>query len=215
MKPLTAILGGLVGGAIGAAVWTAIAVFANIEFGWIAWGIGALVGFGVALGSGREGGSLYAAIAVAIAVLSIAGGKYASVVVSVNQFIAEEGPVEITEEVLITFVCDELLDDADAKREPITWDDGSPVMGGYSSSDYPEALWQQATDLWASYTPQYQSEFSDWIKAQEQSAYEQYSSQLREDAFKHSFSFWDILWFGLAIFTAFKLGFTGGLSDDE
>ena len=46
-------LGGLVGGAIGAAIWAGIVYAIHVEIGWLAWGVGALVGLGVRLAPRR------------------------------------------------------------------------------------------------------------------------------------------------------------------
>jgi hypothetical protein len=47
MKSFGWVLAGLGAGLAGAGVWLAIAHFANMEIGWIAWGIGFLVGLAV------------------------------------------------------------------------------------------------------------------------------------------------------------------------
>jgi hypothetical protein len=47
MYRFSALVGGLVAGAIGAGIWAVIAYFTGFELGWIAWGVGLLVGVGV------------------------------------------------------------------------------------------------------------------------------------------------------------------------
>jgi len=72
--PPVAIGAAVAAGIIGAAIWAATAKFANYEIGYVAWGIGALVG-GAAMfmgAAGRFGGMVCAVVAL----LSIAGGKY-------------------------------------------------------------------------------------------------------------------------------------------
>ncbi len=64
MNMIGAIVGGLFGGFVGAAVWTAVTYYSRWELGWIAWGIGALVGLGVHMGSRRRGGIGLGATAV-------------------------------------------------------------------------------------------------------------------------------------------------------
>ncbi|MDF1838962.1 MAG: hypothetical protein P1V35_13910, partial [Planctomycetota bacterium] len=43
---------GLVAAAIGVALWAAVAIGLNREIGWLAWGIGGLIGFGVTKAGG-------------------------------------------------------------------------------------------------------------------------------------------------------------------
>ncbi len=45
-----ALLFGTIAAAVGGAIWAAIVVLTNYEVGWVAWGVGALVGFAVAMG---------------------------------------------------------------------------------------------------------------------------------------------------------------------
>ena len=66
---------GLAAAAAGAVVWAEIAVATNYEVGFIAWGIGALVGVAASRASSR-GGSAVAAIAVTAALLGVLAGKY-------------------------------------------------------------------------------------------------------------------------------------------
>jgi hypothetical protein len=70
---------GLVAGAIGAGIWAVIAYFTGFELGWIAWGVGLLVGVGVAIGNKGEGSVPAGVLAAVLAILSVVGGKYAMV----------------------------------------------------------------------------------------------------------------------------------------
>ncbi|MEZ6036070.1 MAG: hypothetical protein R3F29_01230 [Planctomycetota bacterium] len=58
----------------GAAAWAAVIVFANSEIGWLAVGIGALVGFAMVKAGGH--GQMLAICAAVLAVLSIGTGKH-------------------------------------------------------------------------------------------------------------------------------------------
>lgn len=76
MKPI-AIVGALVGGLIGAVLWGAIVAATAFEIGYMATGVGFLVGFGSALLGGR--GQLNGVICSVIALLAMFGGKIATV----------------------------------------------------------------------------------------------------------------------------------------
>ena len=78
-NPLLGIVGGAVGGLIGAAIWAAIVYFTEHEIGWVAWGIGGLVGVGVKVASGGESSTLSGIIAVPVALASVGLGKFLSV----------------------------------------------------------------------------------------------------------------------------------------
>lgn len=77
---------GLVGGAIGAAVWGGICYATDSEIGWIAWGLGALVGFCVRVASSdHHDGFLPGIIAAGISVGSICAGKYMAAALMVSK----------------------------------------------------------------------------------------------------------------------------------
>lgn len=58
----------------GAAVWGLIVYFAKVEIGYLAWGIGALIGFAIVKAGGH--GTLLAVAGAALSVLSIGTGKH-------------------------------------------------------------------------------------------------------------------------------------------
>ncbi|MEZ6103915.1 MAG: hypothetical protein R3E01_33665 [Pirellulaceae bacterium] len=73
MKNLLAIVGAIVAGLFGAFVWAAISYYANLEVGYVAWGIGLVVGVSAhALGAQGQGMGIACAT---IALLSMLGGK--------------------------------------------------------------------------------------------------------------------------------------------
>jgi hypothetical protein len=76
MNLVSGAIGGLIGSIIGAAVWAAVAYFTGYEIGWIAWGVGVLCGFGVAIGTRGQGGPPAGVLAVLLSLLGIAGGKW-------------------------------------------------------------------------------------------------------------------------------------------
>jgi hypothetical protein len=66
---------GLAAAAVGAVVWAELMVTTNYEVGFVAWGIGALVGAAVFRACPRRDGAV-TAIAVALALLGVLAGKY-------------------------------------------------------------------------------------------------------------------------------------------
>ncbi len=88
MKSFGWAFAGLAAGLAGAGVWLAIAHFANVEIGWIAWGIGFLVGVAVRyvayLSDIDESATLgiYAAVVAAGSIVLAKYGLYHMLVVS-------------------------------------------------------------------------------------------------------------------------------------
>ncbi|HSH45407.1 MAG TPA: hypothetical protein VK966_06110 [Longimicrobiales bacterium] len=73
-SPALAILAGLVAALVGGAIWAAVAIYGNLEVGWIAWGIGALVG-GAMTRTTRIRSRQIALVAAVLALTGLAAGK--------------------------------------------------------------------------------------------------------------------------------------------
>ena len=215
MKLLKPILLGVIAGAIGAAIWAAIAVATEHEIGWIAWGIGLLVGFGVRIGAGSESeGPGYGALASILAVLAIVGGKYAAIHYSVESAVADNMLAGgLTDEDMIVGIADEVVLQFEEAGEPLNWPPGQDVEVADSQGDYPPNVWAEATRIYESLP----AEDREAEKRGQQAAIEQnlpqLKAQFRDEAFRNSFSPIDILFFVLAIATAFKLGSGTGSGD--
>ena len=70
-------IGAMVAGVIGALVWGAISYFTGYEIGYVAWGIGLLVGLGAVFVGGTS--ATNGVLCGVVALLSILGGKYLAV----------------------------------------------------------------------------------------------------------------------------------------
>ena len=66
----------VIGGLIGAALWAAVAYYAHVNLGIIAWVVGLCAGAGMKLGAGTAASSLSGFVAAVVALVSIAGGKF-------------------------------------------------------------------------------------------------------------------------------------------
>lgn len=125
------VIGALIGGAIGMAVWYGMIRFLNIEFGWIAWGVGALAGAGAKI-MGREGSPVLAAVACVVALVAILGGEALGVKHAAAKQIeklfsglyemeaadAKEIPADPTDKDLKEFLAKEAKEEAEPGEEP-------------------------------------------------------------------------------------------------
>jgi len=71
--PILAIASSLISALVGVLIWAAIAYFANLEVGYVAWGIGLLVGVASAKTGGK--GPAMGVVCALLTLLSIFGGK--------------------------------------------------------------------------------------------------------------------------------------------
>lgn len=84
------IVGGSIAGVLGALAWGGIIYATEREIGWIAWGVGAVVGFGVAVTAQGNAGELSGIIAIVISLLSIFAGKVFGVWLLIGSILPEQ-----------------------------------------------------------------------------------------------------------------------------
>lgn len=207
---------GIVAGVIGAAIWAAIAYFLNVEVGYVAWGIGGLVGLAVAKGSDGEGSTSNAIFAVVVTVLSIAGGKYAVLEISFAQELDGIGMPSVDdipdEQELLVFLCDELIAEKEAEGETITWPAGVDPDEATTQEEYPERIWQAVSEKWNDMDGQGKEDVKQLLierRAAGIAAFNELIDDLKMEAFKESFGVLDILFFGLAVVTAYRIADQG------
>jgi hypothetical protein len=211
---LKAITGAVIGGLIGAAIWAAISYTTNYELGIIAWGIGLLVGGGAALLGGDDLDMTTGIAAATIALGSVGLGKYASVEFAVRDAKAEiSSTIEIDDTTAIVHIADMLIEDMEREGKTIKWPDGVNPDEATTEAEYPAEIWKSAKADWTKLTPQEQTEFKSRLDAEFRSSLDVVAAEVGRQAFRDSFSPFDLLWAALALFTAFKLGSGDGGGD--
>lgn len=216
---IKAVLFGVVAALAGAAAWGGIAYVTHFEIGWIAWGIGLLVGFAVMFGCGAQAGTTSGVLAVVLTCLSIVAGKYAAVELVIqkqlnsgemNQIMAEELARYDDDEYVVSFLADEVVASREEAGETVQWPAGVDPMAAAARSDYPSDIWAEADRRWQAMTPTERQAY----RADLRQSYEQgIDVLLREthdaavaEGFLASFGLFDVIFFGLGAVTAFKVG---------
>ncbi|MEO1130808.1 MAG: hypothetical protein AAFX05_14035 [Planctomycetota bacterium] len=189
---------GLLAGAIGAAAWAGVVMVTKYEFGILAWGIGVLVGFavGATASAGQRSPVAAGVLASVLALATIFAGKGAAAYMLSNS--AMTYAEASSEEMLISFVADEVLHEhAMAGRDY----DGEEI-GGFTKDDYPADVWGEAESRWAALpAAEKQTMRADLADGQQVAGGILFAAIL-----VGSFGLIDVLWVGLAIGSAYKLG---------
>jgi hypothetical protein len=213
------VLGGLCGAAAGVVVWVLVGYFAHREVGWIAWVVGFLAGLGVRYAAHLGGGDASLGkgiLATVIAVAAIFTAKFLVFLLIVagtakdreavrdfaNGMLKEDCPA-------IATIARDIAAQATKRGETVAWPPGVSATTASKESDFPPRIWSDALLRWLdSGTPQEKEQ-----KGKRFAASLRLSDLTREPDFGDSFSPFDLLWFGLAIITAFKVG-VGSYGDD-
>ena len=202
----------VIGGVVAAAIWAGITYGTGLEIGWIAWGVGFVVGLAVRIGSGDSyDGVAPGVIAVVGAILALVVGKYTAIHLLVDK---EMGKItyEVTADDRLVSEASDVAATWAADGKKLKWPANMNEEEATELTDYPPEVVAEARKTWDAKSPEEQAAEI----AKEQAAGDEMVGEFREmmkmAAFKESFSPIDLLFFGLAIFTAFKLG--SGMTGD-
>ena len=182
------------------------------EVGWIAWGIGGLVGAAVRLASkpdvdpmtGKrlpENQAIPGVLGAVIAIVAVVAGKYAVIHVTLPEAMNEE----LSDEILISYLADDIMYELAEAGEPVDWPEGVDPDYAYQESDYPTEVWQEADEQWNRMSQSERQSMRDLILA----SYEENMSEIGTEALLSNFGLFDLLWFALAGWTAFRIGSSG------
>lgn len=212
MNPIQ-IVAGVVAGAVGAAIWAAISYYGNVEIGYVAWGIGILVG--VAVAATGKNTALAGVAAVLITIVSLLAGKYAAIELAMqNDFGSVEDAIaelktDTSDQDFIVHLADQIVFLREDQGQEINWPEGMSFEDAYEQADYPADIWNEADGKWQSSSPDeresIRQEYYTLTEANMRANWDAFGNQVREQGFMASFSPFDLLFFGLAVFTAWGI----------
>lgn len=214
------ITGGLIGAAVGVLIWVCCGYFLHREIGWVAWGVGFLVGFGVRYaaylfdeGDASLAKGLFAAL-TAIGAIITAKFLLFTILVGGDDFAGlrkRAASMRYDDEALIATIASDICTGTETQGKSIPWAGplGMPLDAAPRKNDYPPDIWRQAEARWKQLGPKEQQDRKvSWAICGTIA-----TSLGKKPEFGETFSFYDILWFGLAIITAYKVG-VGAYGDD-
>ena len=206
------LLGGLIVALLGAAIWAGVTYFTGWELGLIGWLIGVAVGAGVFALSDKRRSPARGAVAAGVACLGILTGKFAWTVLDTSRWVTEANAafrhdLDTDDEYVISYIADEEAA-SDAQWDRVGWPLPDQFGGRFAEAHYPPELWAIASERWSAMDTAEQDQQRDDLYetyAEHRSAFE-----LAGTYFQYQFTFWDILWFGLAMVSAFSIAAKGG-----
>ena len=198
--PPAAIGGALLAGIAGAAIWAGIAIGADYEIGWIAWGIGAAVGAAYHKLGGRAASG--PVLCGAIALLSIAGGKYAAFRISVQNELEE-----IVGSAGLRLAYDDARQFGEKYAAAKTQRERDDLIRGWISDSPEDAVQVTERDL-----QRFREKELPRVQAIREGrlSYDEFAAEFREVlmaevTFADAWGGFDLLWIFLGVGTAFRL----------
>jgi hypothetical protein len=200
MSVLKWLIAGVIGAGIGGAAWVLVAYFAEMEVGWIAWGIGLLAGLGVRKSMPADEVNPAAGIAaVAAALLVVAASKYYVVHLVVGD-ILEPLAAQAEQAEPMMLVADDIAAEREQAGQSVQWQ--SSNVAGEEILVIPDDIAEEAQQRWEALS---ESERTEYLESKRVDRDEQMAA-VRDEAFIASLGPYDLLWIGLAAMTAFKVG---------
>jgi hypothetical protein len=202
-------VGGVVGGIIGAVVWALIAYNAHVEISWVAVGIGALAGLGVAIGMGGKGGIAGGGLAVLIALASIGAGKYATVQLMAKDAFKDFDKIvsaEVTDDEMLEILVANAAEESEKNGRAVAYKNGKNSETAESIADYPDTMVKNSKKYYDGLS----ADDRAYLKKEEMDSRAAFARDLKATAtsegFEASFSPYDILWAVLAMVAAGRFG---------
>lgn len=194
-RVVPAVLAGGAAALVGGAIWAAIVAFANVEVGYVAWGIGLLVGIAMAATTPTRGKSI-AALAAMLAAVGLVAGKTMIVKYATQPALVEE--IAADEEWLAEAAAYHLHA---AEALPVDLQERYDALA--EDDTLSDALWAEMLNAGATHAASVQADERERIASD-------YADYLLSGIdfmtlFSLQMSLWDLLWFGLAITTAWKI----------
>lgn len=209
MKDVVPVGLGVLAGAVSAGVWALVTFYMNAEIGFVAWGIGLLVGFVV--GATSRGESVPRGVAaVVISVVAIVGGKFGAEELYIRDQLSANAWV-VDRAYMVSEVADGMLEtEADA------WPMLSPAQLANAASlrdTYHPDTWAEAERRYDAMDPTAREALRASSEAELATLNRELEASLREQSWSYMTSgpelAWTALWMGLAGFSAFRLGGAG------
>lgn len=200
------LVAGLIGGVVGGAVWAGVVVLTGYEVGWVAMGIGLLVGIAVRVTAG-EGSATAPFSAAGAAAVGLLIGKLLIVQWGGASMVAKE--MSDDSQLMATAVAVKMLveDELDPGLAAELASAGPDVMASIDLELRMESVQDEAVQRLSEMTEPQKMEVAQWFG-------EYAVSKLTyTERIEAMLSPWDILWFLLALGTAAKVA--AGDYDDE
>jgi phosphate/sulfate permease len=217
-----------VGALIGGAIWFTVTMITNYEIDWIAWGVGALAGLGMHLGTRGDRGTKFGVIAAGMSVAGILAAKvaifcfmiYAVVTGDTDDKDLQRWYVtnELAEEILDDrgvfdpaerdLQMDDVLDEAYARAEQMTDQEVRTEWERYRRQQEEAPVLEVAPE-------QGQIAEREEVAEQEDEAFEEAAGGLLVAFAFMMFGHMDLLFVGLAVVSAFRIGSRGLARGEE
>jgi predicted Zn finger-like uncharacterized protein len=197
---------GLGGGVVAGAIWVAVGYFFQREVGYIAWAVGLCVGLGVRLAARDRSGIGAALMAIAISFLVILSCKFTVAYLLTAKFVNNVAAADNNDEG-VKFVLAMNMETEEAVNDAAKGRKGADQNLGDATTfdELPKSVQEKTERRWKKMT----ADEKKALRNEAQGVAQVPTLFIAFIAFIASFRILDVLWFGLASFTAFRVTQSG------
>lgn len=202
-----ATLGALIGGGLGGAMWYGVAMGANRELAILAWLVGAITGVGAAAGARAHVGTYTGLIAVVVTMGAVIGAKYMvveNIVGQVEQKVSRQ--VVAKDEHAIGLIGREVAKEHEAAGKRYQWPEDVTPDKALMEEEFPSVIWTEAKGRYDALDDAAKAQRRSAATAEMRQEFKGAMNEVRSEGFAAMFSLYDILFFFLAIGSAFAIG---------
>ncbi len=204
----------IVGGAIGAALWAAIAHFARVESGWVAWIVGVLAGLGMGIGLKERASAFSGVVAAFVAILAIGAGKLGASYSLAQEFVRDAVNQPITDHDLRMRRAHDLAAAWEDEGRVMNWPTRQDEDADLTIADFPREVRNDVESWWASMSPSDRDGHRESIRQEILRDAQAAQAALTVVAFVTSFRPLSIVFVVLAVGSAWRLGAAKGARRD-
>ena len=119
------------------------------------------------------------------------------------------------DELVVSYLADEVVAEFEAAGKPVDWPEDIVVATASAEADYPSDVWAEALARWDAQSADEREAYRAELKRNVEANAELFRATIASVGFTQTFGMMDVIFFGLAILTAFKVGRNGTLKESE
>ena len=147
-------------------------------------------------------------VAVVVAIGAVLAGKYYAASYVVEKIIRQErhNITAVSDDEAIAHIADEIAAEKESGGATLSWPDGERPPIPTDPTEYPPAVAQEARQKWASAKADWKQDYTNRISREKDQRLNESKDVVKAVGFVATFSIFDLLWFPLAIASAYRAG---------
>lgn len=159
------------------------------------------------------------ALAVVIAIAAVLAGKYAEVslvVDDVGGMVAKR--IQVTDALATGMIAQDVVKEWQGAGKRLNWPEGmdpDTAKEASEEAEFPKDVWVEARKRWTSASEEWRRDFKARKEAELKAEFATIVSNAKGEGFFANFRLFDVLWFFLAIASAYGVGSGTGTGGDD